>query len=454
MNHNQAERSVALVVTNPQALQHGSTPRHRFDAAGGTIGGAGANWTLVDHAGRVQPVHCEIRFSDGSFCVIDRSGHTHINDASAPLGAMVGARLSEGDILRVGPYLVAVHLHDERHELPDASRHLAQYEVSELLNEQRGAMDDLPAGAYSFDRDKGGTALDAAFQALATHHDPHSDLDPLRALDAAEHSARPAAPALDFSDAARWNVTHTPTQPDLASTRFAAVTGAPKTTSGDPRMSNSRDHFVSDQDWQGSPLPIGGDASQAAAPLLQGLGVSLGPLDAQSSHTLMLEAGQALGAAIRGIAELYGSQAGEQRRMALNALTLQPIEDNPLRLGQSYPDTLRAMFSSERSVVHLSPMAAIDESMAQLRAHHAAVIAGIEASLEALLRAFSPELLLQRFRRYRPEQPQQSGGDDWAWRMYTHYFEELSSARQRGFEKLFWEIFEQAYDRALRAAAQ
>ncbi|MNT38838.1 hypothetical protein D3C72_1750470 [compost metagenome] len=71
-----------------------------------------------------------------------------------------------------------------------------------------------------------------------------------------------------------------------------------------------------------------------------------------------------------------------------------------------------------------------------------------------MLRAFSPELLLQRFRRYGPEQPQQSGGDDWAWRMYTHYFEELSSARQRGFEKLFWEIFEQAYDRALRAAAQ
>ncbi|MFD4841341.1 type VI secretion system-associated FHA domain protein TagH [Achromobacter sp. NPDC058515] len=454
MNKLQTERSVALVVTNPQALQHGSTPRHRFDVSGGTIGGHGANWTLVDKAGRVQLVHCEIRFSDGAFCVIDRSGQTHINDARDPLGRSVGARLSEGDILHIGPYMVAVHLHDERHELPDSSRHLAQYEVSELLNEQRGGSDDLPSGAYSFDQEQSTPGADAAFQALATQRDPRSDLDPLRALDVAEHAAAPKHPGVDPSDAARWNVAHTPTQPDLASTRFAAVSGSPQTTSGDSRMSKSRDHFLSDQDWAGSMPAVDADPSQAAAPLLQGLGVSLGSLDTQASHTLMLEAGQALGAAIRGIAELYGSQAGDQRRMALSALTLQPIEDNPLRLGQSYQDTLRAMFSSERSVVHLSPKAAIDESMTQLRAHHAAVMKGIEASLEALLRAFSPDLLLQRFHRYRPEQAQKAGADDWAWRMYTHYYEELSSVRQRGFEKLFWEIFEQAYDRALRAEVQ
>ena len=44
--------------------------------------------------------------------------------------------------------------------------------------------------------------------------------------------------------------------------------------------------------------------------------------------------------------------------------------------------------------------------------------------------------------------------DDWAWGMYTHYYDELASARQRGFEKLFWEVFEQAYDRALRVEAE
>lgn len=219
-------------------------------------------------------------------------------------------------------------------------------------------------------------------------------------------------------------------------------------------MSQSREHYLSDQAWTATPHEPAGDSPQAAAALLQGMGIALDDLDIQASQVLLREAGQALGAAIRGIAALYGASDEAQARMAMNALTLQPIEDNPLRLGQSYPDTMRALFSSKRSVVHLSPVAAVEESMAQLKLHQAAVIKGIESGLEALLHAFSPELLLRRFRRYRPDQPLDGDAGDWAWRMYAHYYEELSSARQRGFEKLFWEIFAQAYDRALRAEAQ
>ncbi|KAA1334838.1 type VI secretion system-associated FHA domain protein TagH, partial [Escherichia coli] len=32
----------------------------------------------------------------------------------------------------------------------------------------------------------------------------------------------------------------------------------------------------------------------------------------------------------------------------------------------------------------------------------------------------------------------------------TNYYRELASSRQQGFEKLFREVYEQAYDRALR----
>ncbi|SEK09467.1 type VI secretion system-associated FHA domain protein TagH [Achromobacter sp. NFACC18-2] len=449
-----SECGIALVVANPQALQHGSTPRHRFGIAGGTIGSHGASWTLVDKAGRVQPVHCEIRHSDGAFCVIDRSGLTHVNGARDPLGAQVGARLSDGDILHIGPYQVAVHLHDAQHALPDASRHLAQYEVSEILNDQGGGMDDLPRDRYVFEREGGAPAQDAVFRALAAPHDPHADLDPLRALDAAEQAASAAPMSPDAADALKPYAAHVPTQPDLASTRYAAVAGSPKTPTGDFRMPQSREHYLSDPAWTAASPEAAGDTPQAAAALLQGMGIALDDLDTPASRALLLEAGQALGAAIRGIAALYGAGGDPAPRMAMNALTLQPIEDNPLRLGQSYPDTLRAMFSSKRSVVHLSPMAAVEESMTQLKLHQAAVVKGIESGLEALLHAFSPEHLLQRFRRYRTDQPAQGDDADWAWRMYAHYYDELSSARQRGFEKLFWEIFAQAYDRALRAEAQ
>jgi len=222
-------------------------------------------------------------------------------------------------------------------------------------------------------------------------------------------------------------------------------------------MSQPLDRSTPPHDWLDARQAAGDDPRQFVAPLIEGLGAPLGTLDAQASHALLREAGEALNAAIRGIADLYGSQAAGNRRLALLGRTLQPIEDNPLRLGQSYPETVRALFSSERSVVHLSPGAAIGESLSQLRQHHAALIKAIEASLDALLRAFSPDLLLERFRRYQPErtqEAQEAHTTDWAWQMYTHYYNELTSSRQQGFEKLFWEVFEQAYDRALRAEAQ
>lgn len=446
-------RSVALVVANPQALQHGSTPRHQFDAAGGTIGTQGADWILVDKTGRVQQIHCEICYSDAAFCVIDRCGQTHVNNASDPLGEMVGARLRDGDVLGVGPYMITVHLQDENLGPSGSSRHLAQYEVSELLNQHHDVADGLPAERYSFEQVQDDRDAHAAFGAMATPRDPQADLDPLLALDAAQRAAAPSPPALHGADPRKWNGASTPTLPDLADTRFAAVAGSLNTATGVAPMPNPPDHYISDPRWPDG-ARAGAEPAQAAGPLLQGLGVPLGPLDPEASQNLLLEAGQALGAAIRGLADLYASHAAAPRRAAALARTLQPIEDNPLRLGQSYADTVQAMFSRQRSVVHLSPVAAVDESMAQVRAHHEAMTQAIDAGLAALLDAFAPELLLQRFRRYQPEQAQQDGANDWAWRMYTHYYEELISARQRGFEKLFWEIFEQAYDRALRARPQ
>lgn len=40
--------------------------------------------------------------------------------------------------------------------------------------------------------------------------------------------------------------------------------------------------------------------------------------------------------------------------------------------------------------------------------------------------------------------------DAGAWQMYSHYYEELASDRQQGFEMLFNEVYAQVYDRVLR----
>ena len=140
-----------------------------------------------------------------------------------------------------------------------------------------------------------------------------------------------------------------------------------------------------------------------------------------------------------------------QSRYELMNKNMQPIEDNPLRLGLGYEETVKTLFSHERSPVHLSSAAAIAESLQSIEHHNEAVQSAISEALDYILAAFSPTKLLKRFSQYRKSSDLNlETGDEWAWSMYEKYYEELTSNRQKGFEKLFWEVFEQAYDRKLR----
>ncbi|WP_454724755.1 MULTISPECIES: type VI secretion system-associated FHA domain protein TagH [Cupriavidus] len=454
MNATPADPRVMLVIENPQALQQGSTPRHSFDRAGGTIGSAGAGWTLHDRAGHVLPVHCELRYEDGGFFVIDRCGQTSVNGQTRPLGMLASARLRHGDLLHIGPYRVSVNLDDERHVLPDPSRHLSQHDVGELLGTSLSSLDTLPGG-----EERGAMAPLAApdgweeFQRMAQPPQSGAQLDPLQALDAAERLQRSPGRHDESLDPHHYGLSALAAQPDLAATRMEAVSGMPMLASGDTRMTQPDPHASAAARWQHAQQASGHDPAGAAAPLVEGLGAPVGALDAQAAYDLLFEAGQSLGALIRGIAALHGAAREQPHGQGLAGRTLQPIEDNPLRLGQSYPDTVRALFSSGRSLVHLSPTAAVDESLEQIRRQQSATLKAISAGLGALLQAFAPDQLERRFHRYRAGQSGQPAGD-WAWQMYGHYYQELMSGRQKGFDKLFWEVFDQAYDQALRAEAQ
>ncbi|MNP05157.1 hypothetical protein D3C76_971020 [compost metagenome] len=77
---------------------------------GGTIGSAGATWLINDRERTVAPIHCEIRWIEGSFCVIDRCQRTYLNDSLDSLRALSARRLREGDRLRIGAYLLQAQL--------------------------------------------------------------------------------------------------------------------------------------------------------------------------------------------------------------------------------------------------------------------------------------------------------------------------------------------------------
>jgi len=185
----------------------------------------------------------------------------------------------------------------------------------------------------------------------------------------------------------------------------------------------------------------------SAAPLMRGMDAELEFADSEGLQQFLEEAGQTLKAAVDGLLALHQSE--DHRHQALRT-RLQPIEDNPLRLGDTYQDTIQSLYASRRSPVHLSAPAAVRESLESLQHHQLATQAAVHQALEAILHAFSPEALLRRFHGYRRGLRQSEDEGRWAWEMYQHYYQELKSSRQQGFERLFQEVFDQAYDQHLR----
>lgn len=120
---------------------------------------------------------------------------------------------------------------------------------------------------------------------------------------------------------------------------------------------------------------------------------------------------------------------------------LRPIEDNPLRLGLDYADTLPLLFADGKSSVHLSAPAPVAEVLNNVRVHQAANQQAISVALETILQAFSPAALLDRFAHYRRSCELDMVDDGWAWGIYQHYYRELISVRQQGFQKLFQQVY-------------
>jgi len=170
--------TLTLSITNLDQLQHNVTARHQFDCTGGTLGSAGATWLINDREQTIAPVHCEIRWIEGSFCVIDRCQRTYLNDSLDSVGAGTARRLLEGDQLRIGAYRLQVQFSQA-----DARS------LEDLFSPEQSTLDhwllDIPANAW-----QPTSGAKHAVADICSAFAPSIGNDPLAALDTATGRAQ------------------------------------------------------------------------------------------------------------------------------------------------------------------------------------------------------------------------------------------------------------------------
>lgn len=491
------KRVANFIIINVRSLEAGLLAKVSFDELGGIIGsGSEANWYLKDQNQLIQPIHCEIDFIDGSFCVKDVSGETFMNSSNMPLGKNNYARLVNEDEIKIGDYEIRVFV-DRDAELKMNGHSLEQL----FINDATELLDDAP------------TALEG--ENIEIDYTELSNLDPIFALDS--YDVEPIEESLlediiedDFDESEKDLLNHInenrPNLPlkftmqadsdndissavglnDIRKKSFFPQKGRPKElieklqsrSTFDNEKTNVKqaievhpmddnvldlleqevaktyskeDRAVSSSGDNGSLIDnyptennyVFGD------PMLEGLGVNIGNnANLEQMQSLSVEIGSTLRACIQGVLDLH--MQVKDTRYGMMHRSLQPIEDNPLRLGLSYEDTIRTMFDENKSAVHLSAKSSVEESLKMIKIHNEAVQYATNLALGQILSALSPDALLKRFSRYNRDEKPNSDQKSWAWGMYENYYKELTSNRQQGFEKLFWEIFEQAYDQKLR----
>lgn len=166
--------TLTLSISNLDQLQHGVTARHQFDRNGGTVGSENTDWLMVDRDRRVQPLHCEIRWLEAGFCIIDRCEQTFLNESLRSLGQRSPVRLQEGDQLRIGAFRLQVHYTQD---------HASDPSLEELFTPGRRVLDALLADEFANARQTEVTSIQTPVD-ICSAFNPGIGHDPLAALDA------------------------------------------------------------------------------------------------------------------------------------------------------------------------------------------------------------------------------------------------------------------------------
>jgi type VI secretion system protein ImpI len=438
------QKCITLVVTNTQVLESGLSATKTFYEDGGSIGASPSDyWNLRDREGKVRLSHCKISIIDGDFCITDTSDVTFVNGSTMPIGWGKHAKLNDNDTIAIGNYEIRVHFADEDEVLAGSSRTLEQV----------------------FDKTDATLASDIGAPqpcAVPSGNDDGAIDDPLAALDELENSLSNSEDDSVLSDAKDESESDYLVAKDQEwlgkSQNLQADSDFELNSAISLKQRSSAANGVDESTLESIEQAVKGQAEArdtgsghfVTAPMLRGLGVNVGERENLAEMQMLSEdIGASLQAAVKGLLSLHDQV--EDSRYGIMNKNLQPIEDNPLRLGLSYDDTVKTMYDGQRSLVHLSAPAAIEESLQTVKQHNEAVQVATAEALAQVLRAFSPEVLLKRFNNYRRTGLHETQSQDaWAWNMYSSYYAELISERQKGFEKLFWEIFDQAYDKELR----
>jgi type VI secretion system FHA domain protein len=199
----------------------------------------------------------------------------------------------------------------------------------------------------------------------------------------------------------------------------------------------------------GSPrtAPAGASGAAALAAFLEGAGVDASAAGDQSPEAFLRETGQVFARLANGVRELLAVRAAVKDQAGLDRTQISAASNNPLKLSVNGCEATAALLGRGEEG-YLAPIAAVDASFRDLKAHEFAVLEGVRSAVEELLELFDPAALEQRLDEAGMLATLIQGGRRARlWEHYQERYGEIAEAARTRFMGRLDDAFRSAYAR-------
>lgn len=410
---------LTLEATSATGRELPAPRRMVFRARGGTIGRtAGNDWVLPDPY--VSSRHAIIVYEHGQFFVEDTSTNgVFLNSADRRVGRGQRAVLSPGDVILIEPY--EIHASIEEDERPAAAED--PFGIPEVASVDPLDLFGGPAAPRPVAANAGGLA---GKPVIADSFKPPAVIPPPKA--SGDHLIPTDYNPMDSARLPRPEAEpphhHTP-----HSTERPAAADDPGDLLGPPPPKPVK------------PVPSRGAAAESGnlSDVLAGAGLGEFPVSPEAAQDF----GRILRVVVAGVMDVLNARQQLKQEFRMPVTTVQASENNPLKFSANVEDAMHNLLV-KRNAAYLRPLPAFEDAFTDIKHHQMALLHGVRAAFEHMLKAFDPEQLQKEFDR--KGKGSVVPGKLRYWDQYREMFGDMVADADSCFRELFGDEFATAYE--------
>ena len=469
---------LTLKIIAPSKLIPGQIPEYQFDNLGGSIGRKPNNdFILLDPERYISSKHAIIEFNHDKYYITDTSTNgVFINNSKTPLGSGNSEELMNGDKISIGDFQLLVSLNqtsgdvslDQIINTPTTTPNTpyTPSSIDESFYNEPAAIDENivdPLAILGGGPDISESQADMSFPASTADITPNDNFivsndniaddligSPHENIPEPSPINEPFTPPGVIPD--DWDI-----MGDASTDRRDIPQSTP------PIPENFQDSKASsfDQDDIFSTLEENNAAAISPTPLaqstashsetsyidsfLQGAGIDTQRLNIQDKHALMQKIGRLTRNSVEGLMIALRARATIKSNFRVSKTTISPVENNPLKFLVTADDALITLLSDDKAG-YMSADEAFNEGFKDLQTHQMALMAGMQATINAIVKQFDPENLERSFETQGGSGliPGQKKSKNWD--SYVEFHAKLSDRLLDDFQNVYGEEFAHAYE--------